>query len=101
MTEQSGQTEFAHTPLQSVEELVEIAGQTPASTVIIPGGSRIEDLQLVEAARDHGILNRALLVGRSTLIQEAVAESGIDIDPSDILHAHTDEDIAKATVARI
>ncbi len=101
MTKESTQTEYAHAPLQSVEELVEIAGQTPASTVIIPGGSRIEDLQLVEAARDHGILNRALLVGRSTLIQEAVAESGIDIDPSDILHAHTDEDIAKATVARI
>ncbi len=55
----------------------------------------------MEAARDHGILNRVLLVGRSALIHEAVAESGIEIDPQDILHADTDEDIAKATVARI
>ncbi len=78
-----------------------MAGQSPASTVFIPGGSRIEDLRLVEAARDHGILNRVLLVGRSPLIQKAVTESGIEVDPSDILHADTDEDIAKATVARI
>jgi len=101
VTKSSRQTEVSNTPLQSVEALVEIAGQTPASTVIIPGGSRIEDLRLVEAARDHGILNRVLLVGRSTLIHEAVAESGIDIDANDILHADTDEDIARATVERI
>ena len=43
--------------LQSVADLVDIAGHLPPSSVIVPGGDRVEDLQLVEAARDHGIVD--------------------------------------------
>ena len=42
---------------------VETAGQLTLSSVIIPGGTRIEDLRLVEAARDQGIVDRVWLVG--------------------------------------
>jgi len=40
-------------------------------------------------------------VGRSALISKAINETGIEFDPNDILHAETDEDIARTTVARI
>ncbi|MCF7973266.1 MAG: butyrate kinase [Phycisphaerae bacterium] len=101
MTTNNEKKDPAMSPLGSVAELVEIAGRTPASTVIIPGGSRIEDLRLVEAARDHGIVNRVILVGRSALIHQAVDECGISIDPCDIVYADTDEEIARTTVTRI
>ena len=42
--------------LQSVSDLVELASSQPVSNVIIAGGDRVEDLRLVEAARDHGAL---------------------------------------------
>ena len=97
----SVQTDILETPPQSVAELVEKAGRIPASTVIIPGGNRVEDLQLVEAARDHGILDRVILVGDAKRIQAAVAQTGIHIDSNDILHADSDEAVAQATVDRI
>ena len=49
--------------LKSVSDLVEIAGKLPGATILIPGGDRIEDIRLVDAARDHGIIKRAILIG--------------------------------------
>jgi len=87
--------------LESVADLVEIAGALPASTVIVAGGDRIEDLRLVESARDHGIIDRIILIGQQDRIARAVAEVGIDIDKGDIIAAENDEQTAAATVARL
>ena len=86
---------------QSVAELVEVAGALAASTVIVPGGDRVDDLRLVESARDHGIIDRIILVGREDRIAEAVAEVGIDVDPQDIIAADGDEQMAAATVEQL
>lgn len=87
--------------LETVVDLIEIAGKLAPSTAIVPGGHRVEDLRLVESARDHGIVDRIVLVGRKDLISAAVEEVGIDIPPADIVAAEGDEAIAAATVESI
>lgn len=87
--------------LESVADVVDVAGRLPASTVIVPGGDRIEDLRLVESARDHGIIDRIILVGRHARIEESIRTVGIDIDGQNILPADDDEAIADATVERL
>ncbi|MFH1569339.1 MAG: hypothetical protein ABIL09_15190 [Gemmatimonadota bacterium] len=66
--------------LEAVSDLALIAGALPARTVIIPGGDRPEDLRLVESARDHGIVERCLLVGDGDSIRRAAATVGVAVD---------------------
>jgi butyrate kinase len=87
--------------LQSVVDLVEIAGSMQSSTVAIAGGHRVEDLRLVESARDHGIIDRIILIGKERLVTDAVHEVGIEISDDDIVAAEDDESIATATVQLI
>ncbi len=87
--------------LETVVDLIEIAGRSTTSTAIVPGGHRVEDLRLVESARDHGIVDRIVLVGREDLISAAVEQVGIDIPPADIVAAGDDAAIAAATVESI
>jgi butyrate kinase len=81
-----------------VLDLIELAGRLPSSTVLVAGGHRVEDLRLVESARDHGIVERIVLVGAERPLREAVAEVGIDLSPQDMIPAQGDEEIARATV---
>jgi len=84
--------------LTSVSDLLEIAGRLEPSTVLVAGGNRIEDLRLVESARDHGIVDRIVLVGHKDRINRSVAEVGIEIDPRNIVASDNDEQVAAATV---
>jgi butyrate kinase len=84
--------------LERVVDLIEIAGRLAASTVIVPGGHRVEDLRLVESARDHGIVDRIILVGVKDRVMEALEEVGIEVDTGDIVAAENDDQIARATV---
>jgi len=84
--------------LKSVLDLVDVAGQMKASTVVIAGGDRVEDLSLVESARDHGIIERIILVGDKSLIEQAVEQVGIDIPNEDIVAADGYDEVAAATV---
>ncbi|MBN1126731.1 MAG: hypothetical protein JXA82_17130 [Sedimentisphaerales bacterium] len=81
-----------------VTDLVEIAGQMQASTVVVAGGDRLDDLRLVESARDHGIIDRIILIGHREDIACAVDEVGIDIAPENIISAEGYEMVADATV---
>jgi butyrate kinase len=92
---------FYNERLDSVGDLVEIAGRLKASTVAVSGGHRPEDLQLVESARDHGIVDRIILVGDKRLISQAVTDVGIEISKQDLIPADSDEEIAAATVCLI
>ena len=58
----------------------------------------MEDLLLVESARDHGILDRIVLVGEGDRIARSVEAVGIEIPGEDIVSAETDEDAAAATI---
>ena len=87
--------------LKTVADLVEVAGQMKASTVIVAGGDRIEDLRLVESARDHGIVDRIILVGKKRLIHGSVKELGIDIRPEDVVETGSDEETGAAVVRLI
>ncbi len=98
-TAQSVMPEFEE--IGKVVDLIDIAGKLPASTVVVAGGHRVEDLRLVESARDHGIVDRIILVGSKDRIAKSVTEVGIEIDPEDIVPADKDEQIAKATVELI
>ena len=82
-------------------DLIDIAGRISPSTAVVPGGHRVEDLRLVESARDHGVVDRIVLVGRKDRIAAAVAEAGIEVVPDDIVAADGDERIAAATVELI
>src|SRR5512143_4024413 len=73
-----------------VVDLVDIAGKLPASTVVVAGGHRVEDLRLVESARDHGIVDRIILVGLKDLIAQSFSVVGIDIYSEDIVTADKD-----------
>jgi len=85
-------------PLETVADLVEIAGQLGPSNVVVVGGDRLEDLRLVESARDHGIIDRLLLVGNRERIERAVGEVKIDIDWEDVTGTDGEEQTAAATV---
>ncbi|MEA1927831.1 MAG: butyrate kinase, partial [Candidatus Auribacterota bacterium] len=87
--------------LKSVADLVGIAGHLPPSSVIVPGGDRVDDLQLVEAARDNGIVDRIILVGDREEIRRAISEVGIDIGLKDIVATGSAEETAAATVSLI
>jgi len=87
--------------LETVADLVEIAGQLPASTVAVVGGDRAEDLRLVESAWDHGIVDRIILIGQHDRIARAVDEVGIEVRGEDIVSADDEEEAAAATVELI
>ncbi len=84
--------------IEKVVDLIEIAGRLAPSTVVVAGGHRVEDLRLVESARDHGIVDRIILVGLRDRIAKAVAEVGIEIETKDIVPAENDEQSARAAV---
>ena len=81
-----------------INDLVEIAGKIEGLTVAVAGGDRVDDLKLVESARDHGIINRIVLVGRKDSITRSVEQVGIEIDEQDVIIANDDEEIAAAIV---
>ncbi len=85
-------------PVTRVVDLVEAAGRRKASTVVIAGGDRPDDLRLVESARDNGIVDRILLVGDRGRIARAVEEVGIDIPAVDVIAAEGYDAVAAATV---
>jgi butyrate kinase len=87
--------------LKAVADLVEIAGTMNPSNVVVAGGDRVEDLRLVESARDHGIIDRIILVGEKPRILESIEKVGIDIADKDIVAAETFEAVAEETVRLI
>ena len=84
--------------IERVSDLALIAGHLPPRSVIIPGGDRTEDLRLVESARDHGIVDRCILVGDGPSIERAAEEVGIPLAAEDVVHATSHEEAAAATV---
>lgn len=81
-----------------VVDLVEIAGRLAGVSVVVVGGERVEDLRLVESARDHGIVDRIVLVGQRERIARSVEEVGIEVPAEDIVSAEDDQAAATATV---
>jgi len=75
-----------------------IAGHLRPKTVIIPGGDREDDLRLVESARDHGIVERCILVGDQSAIRQAAHKVGIDVADEDIIATKSQEETAARTI---
>ena len=84
--------------LKSVSELVEIAGKMPGATVLIPGGDRNEDIKLVEAAFDSGIINKAVLLGNAEQIHQHISEHTIKPSQCEVVDVKGDEEIGVKTV---
>ena len=84
--------------LKSVSDLIEIAGKLPGTTILIPGGDRIEDIRLVDAATDYGIINRAILIGSKKRILDHAGKLDIHIEEQDIVDVDNEEEIAQKTV---
>lgn len=84
-------------PVEAVSDLAAIAGALPARTVVIPGGDRPEDLRLVESARDHGIVERCILVGDAASIRSAAEVVGIPLAAEDVVATATQEETARRT----
>ena len=82
---------------EKVVDLVDIAGSLQPLTAVMAGGERVEDLLLVESARDHGIINRIVLVGKKHLISDAVDKVGIHVAQKDVLAAENDDEAAAIT----
>ena len=86
------------TPLEAVSDLLAVAGQLRAKSVVIPGGDRDDDLRLVESARDHGIVERCVLIGDAPEIRAAASRVGIDVSEADIIATDGPEETARRTV---
>ena len=84
--------------LARVTDLFAIAGGLSPSTAVLSGGHRVEDLRLVESARDHGFVDRIILVGQKDPMAAAVKEAAIDVASDDMIEAGDDEQIAAATI---
>jgi phosphotransacetylase len=87
--------------LARVTDLLAIAGCLSPSTAVLSGGHRVEDLRLVESARDHGFVDRIILIGQKDRMAAAVKEAAIDVADDDMLAADDDEQIAAATIAAL
>ena len=85
-------------PIEAVSDLVLIAGRLPPKTVVIPGGDREDDLRLVESARDHGIVDRCILVGDENATRRAAEAVGISVAKEDIIGTSSQEETAIRTV---
>jgi phosphotransacetylase len=84
--------------IEAVSDLVLIAGRLRPRTVIIPGGDREDDLRLVESARDHGIVERCILVGDEADMRRAAAGVGIALADEDIVATAGPEETAARTI---
>lgn len=87
--------------LRTVADLIEIAGRLSGKTVVVVGGDRVEDLRLVESARDHGIVQRVVLIGKESGITQAIAQVGIELGREDILAAEDERAAAAIAVELI
>jgi phosphate butyryltransferase len=85
-------------PIEVVSDLVLIAGRLPPRTVVISGGDREDDLRLVESARDHGIVDRCILVGDERSIRRAAAVVGINVADRDVVGTASQDETAQRTV---
>ena len=84
--------------IEAVSDLVLIAGGLRPRTVIIPGGDREDELRLVESARDHGIVERCILVGDGADTRRAAASVGIALADDDIVATAGPEETAARTI---
>ncbi len=87
--------------IEAVSDLVLIAGALRPKTVIVAGGTRDDDLRLVESARDHGIAGRVLLVGDARAVRDAASRVGIAVGDDDILGTGSPEETASRTAAAV
>ncbi len=101
MSNSAPKADPAAAPIERVSDLAIIAGHLRPKTVIIPGGDREEDIRLVESARDHGIVDRCILVGNEAAIRSAAEKVGIELDPNDILGTEDEKATAARTVETV
>ena len=73
----------------------------PAANVLIVGGDRLEDLTLLQSARELGIVSRAIIVGNKCKIAQSIEEAGVEINQNDIVNSKNDEETATAAVELI
>jgi butyrate kinase len=93
--------ESPRSPIIRVSDLVTLAGHLGPRSVIIPGGEREDDLRLAESARDHGLVDRCILVGNEQTIREAAEKVGISVPKEDIIATKGDEEAAARTVEAV
>jgi butyrate kinase len=84
--------------IERVSDLVVVAGALRPKTVVIAGGDRPEDIRLVESARDHGIVDRCILVGNGQRIRRALKEVKISVRGEDIIATDSDKETAARVV---
>jgi butyrate kinase len=70
----------------------------PHVSVVVAGGDRVPDLLLVEAAQDHGIVDRVILVGDERAVRDAIQQTHVEVAPGDIVPAGDDSDVAFKTI---
>jgi len=94
----SGQTVTAPRRIEAVTDVIIVASGLKPKTVAVSGGDRVGDLQLVESARDQGLVDRILLVGNQERIRRAAEQVGFDFPQEDIIATSGDEETAAVTV---
>jgi len=85
--------------IRAVSDLVFAAGSLPHKRVVVAGGDRLSDVLLAEAAQDHGIVARVILVGDEGRIREALERTHIAVTAEDIVPARDDAETAAKAVA--
>ncbi|MFP4057305.1 MAG: butyrate kinase [Candidatus Brocadiia bacterium] len=88
-------------PIHAVSDLVVLAGHLRPKTVVIAGGDREDDIRLVESARDHGIVQRCILVGDEAAIRRTAHRVGVPLADEDIVATESQEQTAARTVERV
>lgn len=87
--------------LTNLNNIQEIASDLPPKTVIIPGGDRIEDLQVAKTILGCSFVKRCILVGDIDNINKAAAEVGIEMPDGDIIGTDSQEETAATTISLV
>jgi len=84
--------------IQAVSDLVIVAGAMRRVSIVVAGGDRVADLLLLEAAQDHGMVDRVILVGDERRIREAIEQTHVTVADTDIIPAADNRAIATTTI---
>lgn len=85
--------------IRAVSDLIFTAGASVRKSVVVAGGDRLSDVLLAEAAQDHGIVARVILVGDEGRIREALEQTHLAVTAEDIIPARGDAETAAKAVA--
>ncbi len=84
--------------LKNINKLIEIANCLTPKTIVIPGGDRLEDLEIYKTITLLSFVKKCILIGDKTRILASALEAGVVVPDNCIAHTENQQESAEKTV---